>query len=363
VLSATAAFAALLRAAERAKSGHWITLAGALLGVAIGTRLSFLPLALPFACFATFSGEGGRARVVRLACFSLGATLALGPTLFLCARAPAQFFFDNFVYNGPLNRAYRIASGNAGVGLPAKLLFAVALLKFPHNVALLAAFLYLAIYLPARRGWRSLLKQRDVALAVTSVAFLWIGALAPSPSYKQYYYAFVPFLILACVFAVARALRGDEATPARRAWTVLAVASVLALMTDLPLLRHLATPREWAPIRLHAKARELRTQTDGPVLTLSPLLPLEAGLGIYKEFATGPFAWRTAAFLPPARKAEFRMVDAASLESFLSNSPPPAILTPRNSEQRDRPLATYALAHGYRRVPIGSDQHLWLRVP
>ena len=363
VLTATAAFAALLRGAESARSGGWIALAGALLGVAIGTRLSFLPLALPFACFATFTGAAGRDRIVRLVLFSIAATLALSPTLFLCARAPAQFFFDNFVYNGPLNRAYRRASGNAGIELPSKLVFALRLLKFPHNVALLAAFMYLAVWLPARHGWRGFLKHRQVALAVVSVAFLSIGALAPSPSYKQYYYAFVPFLILACVFAVARALQGGDARNARRTWTALGVISMLVLIVDLPLLRHLGSPREWAPVRLHALGRELRAQTAGPVLTLSPLLPLEAGLDIYKEFATGPFAWRTAAFLSPERKADFSMVDATRLESFLNNSPPPAILTPLNSDKRDRPLATYARANGYRRVPLPSDQDLWLKAP
>jgi hypothetical protein len=364
VLTATAAFVALLRASEAAaRSRSWIIAAGTLLGIAIGTRLSFLPLALPFALMVTSTAATTRSRLAQLALFSLATAMALAPTLVLCARAPAEFFFDNFIYNGPLNRAYRTATGNPGVELPAKLLFAVRLLKFPHNIALLAAFVYLAVWLPARHGWRAFVKERKVAAAVFCVAFLWIGTLAPSPSYKQYYYALVPFVVLGCVFALAHALRSNDGHKARLVWNALAAASALALVTDLPLLRHLASPRDWPPVRIHALGRELRTHTSGPVLTLSPLLPLEASLDIYKEFATGPFAWRTAAFLSPERKAEFRMVDAARLDQFLASAPPAAILTPVTQDARERPLAVYAERHAYRRVPLRHDLDLWIRDP
>jgi 4-amino-4-deoxy-L-arabinose transferase-like glycosyltransferase len=363
VLTATAAFAALLGAAESAHQLRWITAAGALLGIAIGTRISFLPLVLPFACIAAFAAGTRRDRTVRLMMFSAAVVVALAPVLILCARAPAQFFFGNFVYNGPLNRAYRLASGNSGVEWASKLTFAVSLLKFPHNLALLTAFAYLAIWLPARRGWGFLSTQRHLAATLLCLPFLLLGAVAPSPSYKQYYYALVPFLILACVFAVARAMKTDEARKPRLAWSVLAVVSVFALITDLPLLRQLASPAQWGPMRVHALGAELRNRTAGPVLTLSPLLPLEAGLDIYKELATGSFAWRTAALLPPESKARFRMVDAAALDDFLAAAPPPAILMPVGSGDRSPPFAAYAQRHHYTRVPLREDLDLWLKAP
>ena len=361
VLTATAAFAAMLRAFEPAAARWWMVAAGALLGIAIGTRLSFLPLLLPFVCFAVVGTRDWPDRLARVGLFATATVVALSPTILLALSAPEQFFFGNFVYNGPLNRAYRAATGNPGIDLSSKFLFAIRMLKFPHNIALIGAFAYLAIWRPARHGWKSFLAQRNIAFVVACVLFLSIGALAPSPSYKQYYYAFVPFLVLACVFGFTRAMRHDSARRPALAASALALISVAAIAVDLPLLRHLAAPGEWPVVRVHALGRELREQTSGPVLTLSPILPLEAGLDIYKEFATGPFAWRTAAFLPPGHKAVFGMVDAASLEAFLATASPPAILTPVTSTARNRPLAVYAQSHGYRRVRLHEDVDLWLR--
>jgi 4-amino-4-deoxy-L-arabinose transferase-like glycosyltransferase len=363
VLSATAAFAALLRAADTTESRAWLAAAGALLGLAIGTRMSFLPLLVPFACVAALDGAATRERLLRLTVFSAAVLVALTPLLILCARAPEQFFFGNFIYNGPLNRAYRIASGDPDVGVSSKLAFAAALLKFPHNVALLAAFVYLAIWLPTRRGWRTLIRHRNLAATLLCFPFLLIGALAPSPSYKQYYYALVPFLVLACVLGVARAMQMGNARRPLLAWYLLSGASVLALFADVPLLRHLAFPAEWPPVRVHALGKELRAYTSGRVLTLSPLLPLEAGLDIYKEFATGSFAWRTAALLPSEQKSEFRMVDSDALNEFLAAAPPAAILMPVASADRSPPFADYVEQHQYRRVPLRADLDLWLKAP
>ncbi|HSH38990.1 MAG TPA: hypothetical protein VK993_09405 [Chthoniobacterales bacterium] len=361
VLAALAGFAALVHASNRITALRWIAIAGILLGIAIGTRLSFLPLLAAFVGIVAAMPGTGRERIIRGGVLALFILISLAPTLVLCARAPAQFFFDNFVYNSVLNRAYRLASGNSGVQLPAKLLFGAALLKFPHNVALLTAFAYVAIWIPARSGWRKFLKQRKVVAALLCVPFLWVGAFTPSPSYKQYYYALVPFVIIATAFALAHACRSNGARAARPIWNILAAVSVLALITDLPLLRHLASPDKWPPLSVHKSARELRAHTSGPVLTLSPILPLEGGLGIYKEFATGQFAWRTAAFLPEAAKAKFAMVDAAGLEGFLAAAPPAAIVAPDRGGERNRALTAYAQSHGYRALPLREDVNLWVK--
>ena len=366
VLCAVAGFAALLRTQDGVGAHRrWIAASAALLGVAIGTRLSFLPLIVPFACIAAFTASAWRERLLRIAFFAGVLLLSLTPTFVLCARAPAQFFFDNFVYNTSLNRAYRVASGNAGVHLSSKLLFFVSLLKFPHTAVLLIGFVFLAIWLPMRNGWRGIIQHRGILATVACVPFLAIGALAPSPSYKQYYYALIPFLVLGCVFGLARVWRNDM--QARRNSLLLAAAlacvSAVALAIDLPLLRHLAAPGEWPPMRVHQLGRELRAYTAGPVLTLSPTIPLEGGADIYKEFATGLFAWRTAAFLPREPRPTLAMVGAATLENFLAQAPPAAIITRRRHTDRQRPLSAYAQSHGYRRIPMRDDLELWLREP
>jgi hypothetical protein len=364
VLCAIAGFAALLRANDAVAPRRWVAVSAALLGVAIGTRLSFLPSIVPFAFIAAVTGSTPRERLLRTALFSSVLVLSLTPTLVLCARAPAQFFFDNFVYNGSLNRAYRIASGNSGVQLSSKLLFIVSLLKFPHTVVLLIAFVFLAVWLPMRNGWRGFTRQRSIFAVVACLPFLAIGAFAPSPSYKQYYYALVPFLVLGCVFGLARVWRNDERTrdslvPAG----ALVCVSAIALAIDLPLLRKLAAPGEWPVTRVHELGRDVRAFTAGPVLTLSPTIPLEGGADIYKEFATGLFAWRTAEFLPDEPKPPVTMVGAATLDAFLAGAPPAAIITRRRNADRQRPLSAYAESHGYRRVLLRDDLELWLRGP
>ena len=364
VLCAVAGFAALLRAHEGIAAHRWLAVSAVLLGVAIGTRLSFLPLIVPFACIAAVTGSTPRERLLRIALFSAVVVVSLTPTLVLCARAPAQFFFDNFVYNGSLNRAYRVASGNSGVQLSSKLLFIISLLKFPHTVVLLVAFVFLAIWLPLRNGWRGFIRDRSILAVVGCLPFLAIGAFAPSPSYKQYYYAFVPFLVLGCVFGLVRVWSDDgrkrnSLLPA----AALACVSAIALVIDLPLLGRLTAPGEWPPIRVHELGREVRAYTAGPVLTLAPTIPLEGGADIYKEFATGLFAWRTAAFLPQDARPKSTMVGAATLDAFLATQPPAAIITRGRHTERQRPLSAYAQSHGYRRIPLRDDLELWLKDP
>jgi len=109
--------------------------------------------------------EAGRHQRLRdLALFLATLFIALGPTWILWARAPTQFVFDNFVYNGKLNRIYQSSIGTHGVWLSRRLLFPFTLLKFPQNAILILAFIYLAVWLPARGGWKILLADRRLRL-------------------------------------------------------------------------------------------------------------------------------------------------------------------------------------------------------
>ena len=78
------------------------------------------------------------------------------------------------------------------------------------------------------------------------------------------------------------------------------------LATGLADLRH---PDRLTPARLSHGAEALARLAapdgiaTGPVATLSPLYPLQAGLPIYPEFASGPFAWRVAGHIAPGLRA------------------------------------------------------------
>jgi len=360
VLASLAALAALLLSNRKRWRRFWLCLAGLFLGVAIGTRLSFAPLVAPFAFFIVYERASRKQRLCDLALFSATLFLALLPTWILWARAPTQFVFDNFVYNGKLNRLYESSIGTHGVWLSRRLAFPFELLKFPQNCILILAFIYLAIWLPARGGWKILLADRSLGPIALSLPFLLVGAMAPSPSYKQYYYALVPFLLLGVVFGLARAWLTIYGRRARVVAGLLAAASVINLVIDLPLVEDFASPQRWTPLRVHEIGRNLRALTNGEILTLVPIFPLEGNAPIYKEFATGPFAWRVAPFIPEQLQAVVGIGDAAHLETYLAAAPPAAILTGGETSVLEQPLDDYARKHRYRLRRV-SDLYLWVR--
>src|SRR5436309_2565429 len=120
------------------------------------------------------------------------------------------------------------------------------------------------------------------------------------------------------------------------------------LIVDLPLDRLFNSPQQWVPSRVHEIGRTLCASTNGQVLTLLPLFPLEGNAPIYKEFATGPFAWRVAPYVAEPVQRTVGLVDDAHLESYLEPVPPAAILTGGETAALEQPLNDYARKHHYR---------------
>jgi hypothetical protein len=98
----------------------------------------------------------------------------------------------------------------------------------------------------------------------------------------------------------------------------------------------------------------------GKVLTLTPLLPLEGGAGIYEQLAAGPFTWRIAAQLPEAERHRLGVVGSDDLDTLLQSEPPGAVLTGLEPDLEE-PLVKYAQAHGYSASRLAFDgATLWL---
>ena len=361
LLATLAALAALWRSWIAPRTRNWLVLSGALLGLAIGTRLSFLPLLMPFLFVVFFRSADHRGRLAAASWFSLGALVALAPSLILWACAPNALIFDNFVYNGRVNSAFRESVGTRGARLDHKLLFPLQLLRFPQNLALVVAFGYLAIWLPLRRGFRSNLTDVKIASLLVCFPFVVLGAFAPSPSYKQYYYAPVPFLLLAVVFGLANAWDTIHGRRARFVAGVLVVVSLPFLVVKFSHLRGLASPETWPVLQIHDTGRQIQALTKGSVLTFSPIFPLEGGIGIYKEFATGRFAWRVAPFVPDEQERSLRIIGAANLEEYLSTKPPSAILVGPEEPHLSAAFVAYARAQQYHQLELDRKLTLWLR--
>jgi hypothetical protein len=109
-----------------------------------------------------------------------------------------------------------------------------------------------------------------------------------------------------------------------------------------------ATARGGAELK---RVIEANHPTGDKVATLLPIYPLEAGLPVYPEFATGQFAFRIAPFTSAKLARNYRMVAAEGIEALFDADPPAAMLLGYDTEL-EAPMLRYAMAHGYRRVEM-----------
>lgn len=359
VLATVIAFLVFGRAENSERPWLWLALCGGCVGLAVGTRLSFAPLVAPFALATLLFPIRGQRKIFGLTIYGLGVAVALLPVAPLFCAAPRQFIFDNFTYNSTIDLLYRQSTMPGRIAFWNKLSFPFQIfLKSPSGLLLIAGFIFFAArpWWHNRSRWRN---DREISVLLLILPFLFIGSWAPMPSYRQYYYPFVPFLLLAVIIGLAR-----ERPFRRRMFRWLWLAVIVGVLETVPSLANplgFLQPWSWPVFSAHEKAEAIaKLLPRGRVLTLAPLFPLEAGRGIYPEFATGPFAWRTASFVDPQSRAAFGFVAPADLDRFLAADPPAAILTGFERYEFERPLLTYAVSHGYLSHPLPDDGVLWL---
>jgi len=342
--------------------GGWFGLSGAALAFAIGTRISYAPLGLPFLVMTWFvPGTSPKLRFQFAAAWCLGMALGIAPALLVIAHAPAAFLFDNFSYNGPVNAAFRGSSASFWPALGAKTVFLLTTVFHPSTLALVAAYLFLTIRTRHVASGTAYLARLVLAL----LPFAAVGALAPTPSYTQYYCPIVALLVVGTLAGLAANLEISDFQFRRRStiavFAALAISAPFAIYYYAPAMAILATPRNWEPCRMHADAMKIRSRVrSGKCLTIAPITAMEAGLDIYPPFVTGPFAWRTARFLTDSQRRDYQFVGAKQLERYLSTDPPAAILV-GYEEKLEKPFVKYARKHGYWAADLADGKSVWLR--
>ncbi|MGI8436007.1 MAG: hypothetical protein ACR2NX_03765, partial [Chthoniobacterales bacterium] len=206
VLALIGAYFAFLRVEKSDRAWLWLALCGAGVGLAAGTRLSFAPMVAPFVLAIFFFPCADRGRIVSLLHFGDGLALALLPVGLLFSFAPREFLFDNFTYNHTINLIYRAATVPREITFWNKLSFPFQYFsRSPADVLLLVGFIWFALLPWWRSGWAGRKQDRALSLLVMLLPFLFLGSWAPTPSYRQYYYPFVPFLLLGVIIGLARA--------------------------------------------------------------------------------------------------------------------------------------------------------------
>ncbi len=321
--------------------------------------------------------------IATLRAFAAGVVGAALPALVLFALAPGAFYYGNIVYIRLNTIYYQQVLARAPMDLVSKInSFLAGILARPLDLVLYLLLLYVGIrsLLDYRKGRASADINR---LAVASFAFtLFLAAFAPTPTQQHYFFDPLPFLL------VILALLGHDLQQKIRWGYALACVASLALLflstrviNPLDDLARLSDPSDWTPLQVHDFAWKMKQYVpQGRILTLLPMIPLEAGYDVYPFTATGPFSWRTSLLLTPQRRLQYGVTSPDELTALLTKSPPAGILTGFESSNAgftfaahgqgglEAPFVAYAQANGYKPIPMAAPflertVTLWVKGP
>lgn len=350
-----AALSVHLWAADRS----WWGRAGAalLFGLAVEAKISYLFGPVALGVHALFAPRQ------RVPPFVLGMAAAAAPAVLCCLAAPEAFRFGVYGYHVAAPADWYGREGQAALLTPAARLSALldwSLLGGNLALLVLAAALSLAA-LARRTPWR-----RPGPLLLGMLLGALALALVPSPSWAMYYAATAP--LLACCIAHLHRAGGAPANERRRRILV-AVASLPilpVLLLNVPDLVLLADPARWVGIEAHRTATEIRAALPdgGEVATLFPRAVMDAN-PVRREFATGPFVFRSGDLWPPDTLARLHALSPATLDAAFDRAPPAAIYAGLNLKAwkvpMDQALTRYAEARGWRVVRTDAEGgRLWL---
>jgi hypothetical protein len=335
---------------------------GVLFGLAVGTRLTFAPAFLPFLLAIPFFPDtvAPKMRLRLSVIFIAGAAISMVPSAILFALTPRNFIFSN-LYLPRLETRYWAQNGySTEMSLTGKLVYVGGLLEEPVNLLLIV--LLLLIMLSTNRKALVSKEAFEFLFAIAVALFLLIGSLVPTPSFVQYFYDPIPFVVVAILYGIALVYRADES-----ATTVLRMFACVVVLSSIIGFRQYTdtglnlSPKAWVSVEAHNTGQRMKRALGRGkvVLTLEPIYPLEGGLEIYPAFVTGPFAWRAAPFVPAGQRQALGLVSASELASFLGKSPPKGILVGREGDL-EKPLVDYATENGYQSLDLANGLTLWI---
>jgi len=363
------AFLLLCRGIRSVKRLTFFFFSGMSLGMAIGIRLSFAPLIIPFLLVIIFSHAGTfKTKGLQVLAFCVGGLLANVVAIFFFFTSYQDFRFGNFGYAG-LNTLYREEmSYSRAMTLVGKFKYLMRLfIRTPSEFLVVLACLYSLALLVIDRI-RSLERLKfELLFILLFLPFLLLGCLAPTPSWRQYYFALVPFLMLLSLYALSN--RRDKKFPVAVVLPFVLLAATSFVYSSL--IKHNFTisvftkPESLTPIKLQRESEVVRGYIDskaieGKVLTLSPLYAVSSRLPIYEEFVTGSFAWRVSHLLSEEEAISRGLPLRSQIKSFVKERRPCAILTGKESEVLEKPLNEAAKDLGYHRIETSSGIVLWL---
>ena len=347
-----------------ARSAILLAASGLLLGLAGAARLTFLapvpPLALIVLLIGTTSDSANwRARIGGSLIFCAGALAGTLPAFLFLIEAPSSFWFGNVTYH-QLNEQYWAQAGyTRAMSLGSKLTyFSDVMWAEPFHWLLIAFSIMTAIAV----AWSKVLARKRLAVllpAVAAIALL-IGGFAPSPTWLQYFLAPYALLVVAFVYGIASISSGNLKLVGSGALLAITLISVNAALPRYEALDGTLSLADSVPAQVYSSAMKIRSIVGkGTVVTFAPLYALEAGLDIYPELESGPFAARVANQLPEVARKSLVMMSDDDLVAAMQAKPPAAILLGTEGPLED-PLAQFAAQHSYQRIALDGGLTLWV---
>ncbi|MBU1704401.1 MAG: hypothetical protein KJ922_03475 [Nanoarchaeota archaeon] len=277
-------------------------IAGLLVGLAIGSKLTYVIVPFAFIFPILIEYGIGRRSLPPIALFSLGLAIGLMPAIYLCLDAGIDgAFFNNIGFHN-LNAIW-YAESDGTISFIDKLRhMKQALWTLPTQFIFLLELLVLALIVTEKHSIFSILKTRSVLWCATLVVVSIFIFLVPTPVWLAYY---SPFVIWSTLLVAT--LYSQVSVQARTTVKILAFACVFMLLIfhfpdDFRLSWAAFHPANWPCVRVHTEGLALRSAIPveyltRPVATLSPIYALEADLDIYPELSTGPFTYRIGGLL------------------------------------------------------------------
>jgi len=347
--------------------------AGTVLGLAAGTKISYAAPALAFAGFPVWAfmlkTSPIREAIARSAAISFGLVLALLPLLWFRVIAPLAFDYGNFGYHSEAPLAWYAANG-----LEDRLtLFAKVrdvLLTLVRGPALFALIIYGWLRL---RSFRNGEVQSRFMLLIDVLVLAGLAAtIAPTPTWRQYAMPLLPPLFVGFGLVWQEASKRQSRTPLIAGFAMI-IAAIVGMGQPLFLLWQGTLGSDASPLTISSEgaylAREAaRAGLNGQSVSLSPEVVLASGLPLDPTFATGPFAYRTASMIAPRDRRVMRITSTEDVAAYLEQTQPDTIVTGyENFDHVDivgleEPIEAFAQKRGYRRIesPFG-DAIFWLR--
>jgi hypothetical protein len=361
-LCTLAAFVLQSHGVNQQRGTKWVFLSGILLGLAAGIRVTYALAIIPVGSLILLSPSDARAKLPSFLSLAAGVALGMLPALSLLILYPQRFIFDVIRYP-QLDTMWRREIGyTEAMAISARLVYFIShVFRDPGNVGLGFSFVLSTLALITART-RARPREKMEALAIlVLIPFLLIGSFVKAPTFYQYFYAPVPFLVLGIAYMIASmGARGMRLLP------VVALAVVVSTVYGLPQylpVRHLLSFDAWVPLQAHQLGAVIRgTAGAGLVLTLAPIFPLEGGAKIYRGLAAASFTWRSAHLLPKAERAKVGIVSPDDLDRLVKDRAPAAVLVGLEFEEGDleRPLTAYAKLRGYKRLSLSNGAELWV---